>query len=150
MEANVRAMLTALAALICVPMFAAAVHARPAADATLPANAKVYIAPMPDGFDGFLKAAIAKKNVPLTIVEDKTQAAFEITGHSETQKAGAAKKVLMLNWHSNEQASIQVANLESGEVVFAYSVNKKSSAHGKQSTAEACAKHIKKHIAKRR
>jgi hypothetical protein len=144
MEANVPAMLTTLAALICV----VAVQAAPAGDETLPPNAKVYIAPMPDGFDGFLKAAMAKKNVPL--VEDKTQAAFEITGHSETQKAGAAKKVLMLNWHSNEQASIQVANLESGEVVFAYSVNKKSSAHGKQSTAEACAKHIKKHIAKRR
>jgi hypothetical protein len=28
-------------------------------------------------------------------------------------------------------------------VVFAYSVNKQSSAHGKRSTAEACAKHLK-------
>jgi hypothetical protein len=101
---------------------------------------------MPDGFDGFLKAAIEKKKVPLAIVEDKAQAQFEMTGHSDTQKAGAAKKVLMLNWHSDEQASIQVASVESGEVVFAYSVHKKSSAHGKQSTAEACAKHLKKMV----
>jgi hypothetical protein len=52
----------------------------------------------------------------------------------------------MLNWHSNEEASIQVVDLTSGEVVFADSVNKKSSAHGKESTAEACAKHLKEQI----
>jgi hypothetical protein len=115
-------------------------------EAHLTPGAKVYIASMPDGFDGFLKAAIEKKKVPLAIVEDKAQAQFEMTGHSDTQKAGAAKKVLMLNWHSDEQASIQVASVESGEVVFAYSVHKKSSAHGKQSTAEACAKHLKKMV----
>jgi hypothetical protein len=135
--------------LLGVSMLAVA-HAGQQPDGAIPAHAKVYIGPMPDGFDAYLKTALVKKNVPLTIVEDKSEAAFEITGHSETEKAGAAKKVLMLNWHSNEQASIQVASLESGEVVFAYSVNKKSSAHGKQSTAESCAKHLKKHIEKRR
>jgi len=64
-----------------------------------------------------------------------------ITGTSETEKAGTAKKAIMMNWHSNEQASITVIDNKSGDVVFAYSVNKKSSAHGKRSTAEACAKH---------
>jgi hypothetical protein len=54
--------------------------------------------------------------------------------------------VVMWNWHSNEQASITVSDRKSGEVVFAYSVNKKSSAHGKRSTAEACAKHLKDQI----
>jgi hypothetical protein len=131
-------------------MLAVAVHAGQQPDGAIPPHAKVYVGPMPDGFDVYLKTALVKKNVPLTIVENKGEAAFEITGHSETEKAGAAKKVLMLNWHSNEQASIQVASLETGEVVFAYSVNKKSSAHGKQSTAESCAKHLKKHIEKRR
>ena len=82
----------------------------------------------------------------MNIVSDRSTAEFEVTGHSETEKAGAAKKAIMLNWHSNEQASIQVANLESGEITFAYSANKKSSAHGKKSTAEACAKHLKEHI----
>jgi hypothetical protein len=53
---------------------------------------------------------------------------------------------MMLDWHSNEQASITVSNIKSGEVVFAYSVNKPSSAHGKRSTAEACAKHLKDQI----
>jgi hypothetical protein len=49
----------------------------------------------------------------------------------------------MGSWHSDEQASISVASFQSGEVVFAYSANKKNSAHGRQTTAEACAKHFK-------
>ena len=52
----------------------------------------------------------------------------------------------MGSWHSDEQAPISVASLTSGEVVFAYSANKKNSAHGKQTTAEACAKHLKRHL----
>jgi hypothetical protein len=52
----------------------------------------------------------------------------------------------MLDWHSSEQASIQVVNLKSSEIAFAYSANKVSSAHGKKSTAEACAKHLKEKI----
>ena len=112
----------------------------------IPPNAKVFVAPMPDGFDEFLKAAIEKKKVPMQIVADKEQADFQITGQSETQKASTAKKVIMWDWRSNEQASVQVTNLKSSEVVFAYSVNKVSSAHGKKSSAEACAKHLKEKI----
>jgi hypothetical protein len=33
---------------------------------------------------------------------------FEITGLSETQKAGTAKKILMGSWHSRESASIKL------------------------------------------
>lgn len=116
------------------------------ANKVIPANAKVFIAPMPDGFDEFLKAAIEKKKVPLQIVVEKDQADFPITGQSETQKASTAKKVIMWDWRSHEQASIQVSSLKTSEVVFAYSVNKVSSAHGKKSSAEACAKHLKEKI----
>ena len=116
----------------------------------IPAGARVFIAPMEDGFADYLKAALTSKKVPLTVVNDKSQAQFEITGHSETEKASVAKKAIMLNWHSNEQASIQVTNVETSAVVFAYSVNKNSSAHGKQSTAEACAKHLKDKIESRK
>lgn len=113
---------------------------------SIPKNAKIYIASMPDGFDTFVKAAFDKKKVPLEIVEDKEKADFVMTGTSESQKAGVAKKVLFLDWRSREEASITVADAKSGEVVFSYSVNKKSSNHGKQSTAEACAKHLKELI----
>jgi len=108
-------------------------------------NSKVFLAPM-GGFEEELKTAILKKKVPVVLVTDKDQADYEIAGTSETEKAGVAKKVVMWNWHSNEQASITVTDHKSGEVVFAYSVNKQSSAHGKRSTAEACAKHLKEQI----
>lgn len=117
-----------------------------ATNKVIPPGAKVFIAAMESGFDNNLKAAIQAKKVPVVVVGDKAQAEFEISGHSETQKASTAKKVIMWDWHSNEQASIQVVNLKSSEVVFAYSVNKVSSAHGKKSTAEACAKHLKEKI----
>jgi hypothetical protein len=113
-------------------------------------GAKVFVAEMPDGFDTFFKAALQRKKVPVVVVPTKAEAEFEIKGSSETQKAGAAKKVFLGSWHSDEQASISVSNLASGEVVFAYSANKKNSAHGKQTTAEACAKHLKDEVEKKR
>jgi hypothetical protein len=33
-----------------------------------------------------------------------------------------------------------------GAIVYAYAVDKKSTMHGQQTTAEACAKHLKAHI----
>jgi hypothetical protein len=108
----------------------------------IPQGAKVFIAPM-DGYETYIKAALQKKKLPLVIVEQRDQADFEITGSAESQKAGTAKKVIMLDWHSTEQASIRITDLKSSEVIFAYSVHKASSAHGKQSSAEACAKHVR-------
>ncbi len=112
----------------------------------IPTGAKVFIEPMPNGFDTYLKAAIEKKKVPVVLVADKSTAQFDVTGASESQKAGAAKIILTGDWHSTEDASIQVANLASGEVVFAYSVHEQSSNRGRQSAAESCAKHLKEKI----
>lgn len=114
-------------------------------DKKIPANSKVFLNPM-GGFEEDLRAAIQSKKVPVVLVTDKDQADYEIAGTAESEKAGAAKKIIMRDWRSNEQASITVTDRKSGEVVFAYSVNKKSSAHGKRSTAEACAKHLKDQI----
>lgn len=111
----------------------------------IPAGSKVYIAPM-DGFETFLKAALEEKKVPLVIVEDKEKADFEITGASNSEKASTAKKIFRGSWHSREEASINVSNIKTGEIVFAYSAHKENSAHGKQSSAEACAKHLKEKI----
>jgi hypothetical protein len=122
----------------------------PAAESSkaIPAGSKVYIAPM-DGFETFLKAALEKKEVALVVVEDKEKADFEITGASNSQKASTAKKIFRGSWHSREEASINVANIKTGEIVFAYSAHKENSAHGKQSSAEACAKHLKEIMSKK-
>lgn len=109
----------------------------------IPKGAKVFVAPIAEGFDSYLKDAIAKKKVPVEITANRDQADYEITGAAETQKASTAKKVIMGNWHSREEASITVSSIKSGEVVWAYSVHQEASTHGKRSSAESCAKHLK-------
>lgn len=139
-------MKTILLAMLLALGLAPMILAQEGANKVIPAGSKVFIAPMEDGFQDYLKAALQAKKVPVVVVDNKASADFEIAGHSETQKASAAKKVIRWDWHSNEQASIQVTNLKTSEVAFAYSANKQSSAHGKKSTAEACAKHLKEKI----
>ena len=112
----------------------------------IPAGSKIFISPMKDEFEKDLVAALEAKKVPLEVVTEKEKADFEIGGTSESKKAGAAKILIMGSWHSSEQASITITNLKTGEAVWAYSVNKSNSAHGKRSTAEACAKHLKEKI----
>ena len=91
-------------------------------------------------------AAFQKKKVPLVVVADKSMADYVITGNAEHQKAGWAKIVFMGNIHSDEQASISMFDAKTQEVVFAYAVNKKNTMHGMQTSAEACAKHLKEKI----
>jgi len=112
----------------------------------IPANSKVFINPMKDEFEKFLLAAFKSKKVPLEVVTEKEKADFELSGTSESKKAGAAKIIFLGSWHSAEQASITIVNLKSGVAVWAYSVNKSNSNHGKRTTAESCAKHLKEKI----
>lgn len=116
--------------------------AAPQTQVKIPAGSKVFVAAM-GGFETPFKKAMADKKVPLEIVEQREQAEYEITGASESKKASTAKKIIMGSWHSDEDASIKVANLKTGEIVYAYAVHKQDSAHGQKSTAEACAKHLK-------
>ena len=107
----------------------------------IPKRAKIYIEPN-DGFETYLMAAIQKKHVPVTVVADKAQAEYTIESTEQSQKPGWAKTIFV-SPHSQEDASIRLTKIGSSEIVWAYSVHKFSSVHGKQSTAEACAKHLK-------
>jgi len=109
-------------------------------------GSRVYVAPMDGGFDTFLVAAIVKKQVPVTVVTDKTKADYEISGIAESEKAGWAKMLFMGSEQSRELASVEVVDLASGDVVYGYAVHKGNSYRGKQSAAEACAKHLKDRI----
>lgn len=109
-------------------------------------GSKFFVAPMEGGFDTYLIAALVKKKVPVTVVTDRSKADYEITGVSESEKAGWAKMLFMGSDASRELASIKVVEMKSGEVVFGYAVHKGNSARGKQSAAEACAKHLKGRI----
>jgi hypothetical protein len=108
-------------------------------------GSRVYIAPM-DGFENYLAAALGKKKVPLIPVFDQSQADYVISGTSVDKKAGWAKMVFMGNIHSDNAASVTMTDRRTGAIVYAYAVDKKSTMHGQQTTAEACAKHLKAHI----
>src|SRR6266550_9494141 len=112
-------------------------------NAKIPAYAKVYVAPMLGGFDNYIIAGFRNKKVPLTVVVDRSKAEYEISGVSDSDKAGWAKMLFMSSQASNEQASIKVADLKTGAVIFGYSVHRTNSVRGRQSAGEACAKHIK-------
>ena len=112
-------------------------------NAKIPAYAKVYVAPMSGGFENYLIAGLRNKKVPLTVVVDRAKAEYEISGVSESDKAGWAKMLFMGSQQSNELASIKVSDLRTGAIVFGYSVHKGNPVRGKQSAGEACAKHIK-------
>lgn len=137
---------TLVASVLLLAVLAPPVAAAQAGPKPLPAGARLFIASVDDDFRQYLRDAILKKKVPVTVVEDRTQAQFELTASSETRKSSTTQKLLLGKWRTDEQASIQIADLESGEIVFAYSVDKPSSAHGRRSTAEACAKHVKEKI----
>lgn len=112
----------------------------------IPFGARVYVAPIVNGFDNYIIAGIQKKKVPIVIVADRSKAEFEVTGIADTDKAGWAKMLFMGSQQTNESASVKMVNLKTGAVVFAYSVNKVNSVRGKQSAGEACAKHMKEKI----
>lgn len=115
-------------------------------DTSIPVGSKVYIAPMPGGFETYLAAGLVKKKVPLVITMKEDTADYTITGISSTEKAGWAKMLFMGSDSSNDMASIKVVNRKTNVVAFAYAVHKGNSVNGAQSAAEACAKHLKEKI----
>jgi len=112
-------------------------------NAKIPSYAKVYVATMLDGFENYIIAGLRNKKVPLIVVVDRAKAEYEISGVSESEKAGWAKMLFIGSQNSNEQASIKISDLKTGAVIFGYSVHKTNSMRGRQSAGEACAKHIK-------
>lgn len=112
-------------------------------NAKIPSYSKVYVAPIVGGFENYIIAGLRNKKVPLTVVMDRSKADYEISGVSDSEKAGWAKMLFIGSQNSNEQASIKISDLKTGAVIFGYSVHKENSVRGKQSAGEACAKHIK-------
>lgn len=113
----------------------------------IPSGSKIYVAPMA-GFENYVVAGIMKKKVPVSIVADRDKADYEINGAAESQKPGWAKIVFLKTDATNEEASINVTEIKTGAVVFAYSVHKGNSVRGKQSAGEAIGKHLNEAIGK--
>lgn len=115
------------------------------ANTTIPANSKIYIAPM-NGFEHYLAAALQNKKVPLIVVTEPDLADFEITGTHEKKNAGWAKTIFLGDGRSSANASIEVVNMRTKVVVYADSSHRGSANKGERSTAEKLAKYLKKKI----
>lgn len=115
--------------------------------AKIQSGSKIYVAPM-GGFENYVIAGILNKKVPVVLVTEREKADYEIRGSAETEKAGWAKMLFMGSQNSNEQASVNVSDVKTGDIVFAYSVHKLNSVHGKQSAGEAIGKHLKEVVGK--
>ena len=130
-------------------------------------GATVYIEPM-DGYETYLAAALVKKHVPLIVVADKDKADYIIrstvthrmpsqpgvvinttTNVNSTGFPGAGGFPRAGHGSGHTSASISVIDAHSSQLVFAYSVGK-ANANQMQSTAEACAKHLKEVIEKQK
>ena len=121
----------------------------------IPRNSKIYIAPIKsedpnkpqaEGFESYLAAALRKKDVPLIMVADRSQADFIIEGSADQKGAGAAKKILLGDFRKSTSASITVTNLKTGVVAYADSSDRASANRGLRSSAEKLAKYLKKKI----
>ena len=119
----------------------------------IPRNSKVYIAPIrpedpnkpqAEGFESYLAAALRKKNVPLLIVADRSQADFIIEGTADQKGPGWAKKLILADFRKSTSASITVTNLRTGVVAYADSSDRSSANRGLRSSAEKLAKYLKK------
>lgn len=94
------------------------------------------------GFDIYLTAALQKKKVPVQVVDSKERADYVLVGNSSHEEKGWASKVF-LNHRDSSDAAVKLVDAKNGDIVWSYVVHKKNSVRAHQSTAEACAKHLK-------
>lgn len=107
---------------------------------TIPAGSHIFLEDM-NGFEADFTAALQKKHVPLIVTDNKEKADYFVSAKSTIQNAGWAKTIFVSPLPA-AHASITIKS-KSGDTVFAYAVDKMSARKGTQSTAEACAKHLK-------
>jgi hypothetical protein len=135
------------------------------------AGSRVVIAPM-GGFETYFAAAVREKKVPVTLTLDKTSAQYFVVSTDTEWQGFVYGSGGSANWSGGSgsaaygsaasstrglEASIMLIDAKTKDVIWAYEVHKNShgalifgtfGARGKQSIAEACAKHLKEYIEK--
>lgn len=113
----------------------------------------VYIEPQ-NGFETYVAAAIAKKQVPIDVVTDPRRAIFklraapvEIKQESTGGKIARCLFAYCAGIEDKGNVSVQLIEAHSSKMVWAYSVNKqRGGSKNQQSMAEAVAKHFKEFL----
>jgi hypothetical protein len=113
----------------------------------------VYLEPQ-QGFETYVAAAIEKKGVPVDVVTDKTKAIYilrsapvEVKSESTGGKIARCLFAYCAGIEDKGNVSVQLIEVGSTKIVWAYSVNKqKGGSKNQQSMAEAIAKHFKEFL----
>jgi hypothetical protein len=117
------------------------------------ARPTVYVEPQ-NGFETYLGAAIAKKNVPVDVVMDQTKATYllksapiEVKTESTGGKIARCLFAYCAGIEDKGNVSVQLIEASSSKMLWAYSVNKqRGGSKNEQSMAEAVAKHLKEFV----
>ena len=111
-------------------------------------NPKIYIAPQ-NGFETYLAGAFTKKSVPAQIVTAPEAADYILSPAPVQQKpetaGGKIARCLFAycaGIEGSQTASVSLIDAKTKAIVWAYNVKKGGSSNF-QSSAEACAKHLK-------
>jgi hypothetical protein len=111
-------------------------------------NPKIYIAPQ-NGFETYLAGAFTKKSVPAQIVMSPEAADYILSPAPVQQKPeSAGGKIARCLFaycagiEGSQTASVSMMDAKTKAIVWAYNVKKGGSSNF-QSSAEACAKHLK-------
>ena len=112
------------------------------------AYTKIYIAP-DNGYESYLAGAFTKKSVPAQIVQTEEAADYILKPAPVEQKpestGGKVARCLFAycaGIEGSQTASVTLIDAKTKSVVWAYNVKKGGSSNF-QSSAEACAKHLK-------
>jgi len=116
----------------------------------------VYLEPQ-QGFETYLAAAFAKKNVPVDVVTDDTKATYVLkSAPIETKQESTGSKITRCLFaycagiEDRANVSVQLIETTSTKMLWAYSVNKqRGGSKNQQSMAEAVAKHFKEFLEKK-
>ena len=112
------------------------------------AHPRIYIAPQ-NGYESYLAGAFTKKSVPAQIVQSEEAADYILSPAPVEQKpestGGKIARCLFAycaGIEGSQTASVTLIDTKTKAVVWAYNVKKGGSSNF-QSSAEACAKHLK-------
>lgn len=105
------------------------------------------------GFDFYMAAAISEKKVPVVVVTDKAKADYCLEATWEHVKSLGAKSSVLANIEAPlgngsrvrdyDGAAVRLVDIRTGDVIFAYSVDRNNAPRGRQSMTESVAKHLK-------
>jgi hypothetical protein len=107
---------------------------------SIPAGSSVFV-DTNNGFDIFILAALQNKHVPLVLVSSRERADYVLDSALFHTDAFVATNKVAGTYRVSESAF--KLTTKSGEIIWAYAATKGMFSKGKQSVAEACAKHLK-------